>query len=67
MEAQNSESKNDFIHKIKIAAKEAEETQYWLMLCKYSKNFPNCDIPLSKLDEIHRVLGKIISTSKKGS
>jgi len=30
MEAQNGESKADFIHKIKIAAKEADETQYWL-------------------------------------
>ncbi len=28
MEAQNPESKADFIHKIKIAAKEADETQY---------------------------------------
>lgn len=27
-EAQNSESKLDFVHKLKIAAKEAEETQY---------------------------------------
>ena len=34
MEAQNAESKADFVHKIKIAAKEAGETQYWLMLCK---------------------------------
>ncbi|MFM7015433.1 MAG: four helix bundle protein [Bacteroidota bacterium] len=27
-EAQNAESKNDFIHKMKIAAKEADETEY---------------------------------------
>ena len=27
-EAQNCESKSDFIHKFKIAAKEAEETEY---------------------------------------
>ncbi|HEX2683344.1 MAG TPA: four helix bundle protein [Ferruginibacter sp.] len=33
MEAQNAESKADFIHKIKISAKEADETQYWLTLC----------------------------------
>jgi four helix bundle protein len=32
-EAQNAESKADFIHKIKIAAKEADETEYWLLLC----------------------------------
>lgn len=40
MEAQNGESKADFIHKFKIAAKEAEETQYWLLLCDYSKTIP---------------------------
>lgn len=28
--AQNAESKADFIHKLKIAAKEADETKYWL-------------------------------------
>ncbi|NTV06799.1 MAG: four helix bundle protein, partial [Chlorobiaceae bacterium] len=27
-EAQNAESKADFIHKLKIAAKEADETEY---------------------------------------
>ena len=32
-EAQNAESKSDFIHKFKIAAKEVEETKYWLLLC----------------------------------
>lgn len=40
MEAQNAESKNDFIHKFKIAAKEAEETQYWLLLCQKSIHLP---------------------------
>ena len=33
-EAQNAVSKADFIHKLKIAAKEAEEVKYWLLLCK---------------------------------
>ena len=33
-EAQNAESKADFIHKLKISAKEADETEYWLTLCK---------------------------------
>jgi four helix bundle protein len=36
-ESQNAESKADFIHKMKISAKEADETEYWLLLCKYSK------------------------------
>ena len=34
-EAQNAESKADFIHKFKISAKEIEETIYWLELCKF--------------------------------
>lgn len=67
MEAQNAESKADFVHKMKIAAKEAEETQYWLTLCKYSNNYPSCDELLSKLDEINKLLGKILSTAKRKS
>jgi four helix bundle protein len=35
-EAQNAESKADFIHKIKVATKEADETEYWLLLCRES-------------------------------
>ena len=38
IEAQNAESKADFIHKFKIAAKEAEETQYWLLLYDFAKD-----------------------------
>lgn len=40
-EAQNAESKEDFIHKFKVAAKEADETEYWLLLCKSSENYPD--------------------------
>ena len=65
MEAQNAESKADFIHKMKIAAKEAEETQYWLMLCDYAANYPDCKPLLGKLEGINKILGKILSTSKR--
>lgn len=65
MEAQNAESKADFIHKMKIAAKEAEETQYWLMLCSYSKNYPECQNLILKLEQIGKILSSILSTSKK--
>ncbi len=64
-EAQNAESKADFIHKMKIAAKEADETQYWLMLCDYAKEYPDCKDQLQKLDEITKVLNKILSTAKR--
>ena len=63
-EAQNSESKSDFIHKMKIAAKEADETEYWLLLCQLSKNYPFDETLLEKLEEIIKILSKIISTSK---
>src|SRR6476661_1359661 len=51
MEAQNAESKADFIHKIKIAAKEADETQYWLSLCEFSSEYPDCKVLCDKLLE----------------
>ena len=31
-EAEHAESKADFIHKLNISLKEANETEYWLML-----------------------------------
>lgn len=63
-EAQNAESKTDFIHKIKIAAKEADETEYWLTLCTLAKSYPGNEALLEKLQTIIRILSKIISTSK---
>lgn len=66
-EAQNAESKADFIHKMKIACKEAEETQYWLFLCNQLTNYPNCENLINKLEEVSKVLNAIISSSKKKS
>ena len=66
-EAQNSESKFDFIHKIKIAAKEADETEYWLLLCNRSEGYVNCDELLNDCLPVIKVLSKIISTSKGSS
>ena len=63
-EAQNAERKADFIHKMKIAAKEADETEYWLLLCQLSKTYPNCEILQKEIVDIIKVLTKIISSSK---
>ncbi len=63
-EAQNAESKADFIHKIKIAAKETDETEYWLLLCKKSKNYPDPDELLKTVESIHKIISKIVSTAK---
>ncbi|MGI9551763.1 MAG: four helix bundle protein [Aurantibacter sp.] len=65
-EAQNAESKADFIHKFKIAAKEADELEYWLKLCDDSVFYPSPDkLLLTELKSIILIIAKIISTSKK--
>ncbi|HAC23784.1 MAG TPA: four helix bundle protein [Cytophagales bacterium] len=63
-EAQGAESKADFIHKMKIAIKEAEETEYWLELCSLSKKYPQPGQLLSDIESILKIINKIISTSK---
>jgi len=63
-EAQNAESKADFIHKMKIAAKEADETEYWLLLCKQSKNYEDPKELIEKIESINKILSKIISSAK---
>lgn len=63
-EAQYCESKADFIHKFKMAAKEAEEIEYWLLLCKYSNSYPFEENLLEEVKEIQRIINSIINTSK---
>ena len=64
MEAQSAESKADFIHKLKIADKEAYETWYWLLLCEQSESYPFDTTLSSDLNEIMRLLNSIINKSK---
>ncbi|NKI26787.1 four helix bundle protein [Arenibacter sp. 6A1] len=64
-EAQNAESRADFIHKMKIALKELEETKYWLVLCERSQYYP-FDLKLKEsVDELGLILYKIVSSSMK--
>ena len=63
-EAQNAESKADFIHKMKIAAKELEETKYWLILCEKAPSYPFDANLKSKINELGLIVYKIISSSK---
>jgi four helix bundle protein len=66
-EAQNAESKVDFIHKLKIAAKEADEADYWLSLCQYTAGCPDTVELQNQILSIKKLLSKIISSSKKTS
>ena len=63
-EAQNAESKADFIHKIKLAAKEADETEYWLLICQHTPSYPFDVTLLTDIQELIKILSKIISSSK---
>ena len=64
-EAQNAESKADFIHKMKIAMKEADETEFWLFLCNELENYPNSEELLTEVFDILKITNKIISTTKR--
>lgn len=66
-EAQNAESNLDFIHKLKIAAKEAEKTEYWLLLCEKSENYPSPSDLHTSLISIKKLLNSIISKMKRKS
>lgn len=63
-EAQNAESKADFIHKMKVAAKETSETLYWLILCERSEGYQFDHKLRNDLDEIVKILSKIIASAK---
>ena len=63
-ESQNAESKRDFIHKLKIALKEVDETEYWLFICNEVESYPSTDHFIAKLTEIYKVLTKIVYTTK---
>ena len=63
-EAQNAESKKDFIHKMKIAAKEADECEYWLSICIKAFEHKAAFNLLTEIKEIIKIISRIIATSK---
>ena len=64
-EAQNAESKRDFIHKLKIALKEADELEYWLFICNEVDSYKNADYLIEQLIPIRKILNSIIASSKR--
>ena len=63
-EAQHAESRSDFIHKMKISIKEANETSYWLTLCERSENYHSSDILRASVQEIIKIISRIILSPK---
>lgn len=65
-EAIAGQTKKDFVHKMTIALKESRETRYWLKLLKESDLVDfNIDEYLFKIDEIIKILIKIIKTTNQ--
>lgn len=65
-EAEYAQSRADFINKLSISLKEANETEYWLELLKASEIAAPIEIESlqAKVREILRLLIKIINTAK---
>ena len=66
-EAQHAESRSDFIHKMKIAAKEASETLYWLSICEKSDIAGFQHELINELNQLLAIISKIIITAKKNA
>ena len=65
-EAEHAESKADFIHKMSIALKEANETLYWLDLVHHGEYVDEQSFKSLRLDgeELVKLLTAIVKTSK---
>lgn len=65
-EAECAESKPDFIHKLAIANKEANETHYWVMLLRDSEliDLKLANSFLTDCEEIQKLLNSSIKTAK---
>jgi len=66
-EAQNAESRADFIHKLGISQKECDESIYWLELLKETEFLTDSEFQEleKKATEILRMLRSSIITSKR--
>ena len=66
-EAQQAESRKDFISKISISIKEAYESRYWLRLLRDAKYAETSELEklLSDIQEIIVIFGASINTAKK--
>lgn len=66
-ESRNAQSKADFVHKLSIALKEADETAYWLELLHEGEIIESTHFHSLYADneELIRLLTAIIKSSKK--
>lgn len=71
-EADSASSKKDFINKVTIAKKEAQETNYWLKIIhgsdmiKNTVNIQELNSLIKESDELIRIIGSILAKTKNG-
>ena len=65
-ESEHAQSTADFIHKLAIAQKEANETDYWIELLHQSEYLAENQFSSIKIDitEINKILASIIISTK---
>ena len=69
-EAESAESRDDFIHKLKICLKELRETRRWARLIerkRWAKNDPTLNFVLSESDELIRIFMSSIRTAQQNA
>ncbi len=64
-EARSAESSNDFIHKLKVALKELNETKVWLQIIRQSKmiSVDECTEIQNACDELCRIISASVRTA----
>ena len=66
-EAVAAESAEDFIHKLTISLKEANETKYWILLLNRTNYISEEEYKsiMSDCQELRKLIGSIISSTKR--
>lgn len=66
-EANQGQSKKDFVHKLSIALKEATETNYWLRISRDTKTLEEkiANSMIGDCEQIERMLTASIQTTKQ--
>ena len=67
-EAQSAESRNDFIHKIKIVLKELRETKIWLQIIhrkRMTKSGSQTESLIAECDELISIFVTSVKTAEK--
>ncbi len=68
-EARGAESRNDFIHKLKIVLKELNETRIWLKIIIHAEMLSEKSLNelLAECDQLCRIISASINTAKQSS